>query len=163
MPISTDSDAWSNGRSSDHLEVKIEDFLRNNPETAFTAQEITNKLWEDDPEVFPESLLPDVETNSERAGQAQVALIRAVLDRMMWTNRVERKMVSNSSAQADKNLYFSHSTDGYYPIAEVEDVIPQQLEQLENGTEKLEEKTDRLDSRVARVEQRVKEELGIWR
>lgn len=44
MPISKDE--WSKGRTSDHLESKIEEFLATNKGEAFSAEEIINHLYQ---------------------------------------------------------------------------------------------------------------------
>ena len=59
MPISIESDKWSESKRIDIPEVEVERFLRKNPDKAYTVSEITEHLTNERPEVFPEELLID--------------------------------------------------------------------------------------------------------
>lgn len=44
MPIETSSDAWQSGTEPPTAEEIVTDFLRNNPDKAFTLRELANKI-----------------------------------------------------------------------------------------------------------------------
>lgn len=145
MPIDTDSDEWKNGAKIDFIEVEIDNILVKGSEKAFTASEITERLVEEKPHVFPKKLL----SSSEHAEWARLALVTSRLEKKILHEQIDMRSV-------DGELYYSHTSGGHYPIADLVDRLPGELDNLEN---KIEEETEDLEERLRRLEHRFHEEF----
>lgn len=146
MPIDIDSDAWSNGSSIDFIEIEIDNLFRNNSDKAFTASEITKWLLEETPQVFPQKLL----AASDNAEWARLALVTSRLEKKVWYNHAEVRSI-------DGNLYYTSTSGGHYPIADLEDKVPRKFDELEN---KMKKESDSLEERIDHIEYRIQEEIG---
>lgn len=148
MPIETTSEKWENGKRIDWMEVYVSQILSNNPQMAYTVDEITDQLIEDHPEVIPKTLQGD----SPDAKAGRESLVSSVLATMEWLNRVEWRVVED-------DLHYTCSTDGNYPVADTVDVFPARFSSIEDKldkiTDKLDEETYNLHNRMEEIERRV--------
>ncbi|WP_083909401.1 hypothetical protein [Natronococcus amylolyticus] len=130
MPIDVESNQWDKSKQIDILEVEIERYLQKNSETAYELSEITEHLAAEKPEVFPESLL----TKGDSARLSRTVLVASRLEKLVWHERIEARSFDN-------RLYYTDREGGQFPIAEVEQHIPNRFIDLE---QKIEEVDDQL-------------------
>ncbi|MFD1512478.1 hypothetical protein [Halomarina rubra] len=148
MPIDTGSEEWRNARLEDWTEVFLLQFFDQNPDCAFTVKEIAERLAEETPEVFPQTIRGDE--------SLQISYIAAGLDRMDWKSQVEMRTIEKEGMVES---YYSKKEGASYPMAQIEDEFPRRLDSLE---EKLEDEGEGLEDRVDSLEYRVYELENDW-
>ncbi|MDG5819705.1 hypothetical protein [Natronococcus sp. A-GB7] len=133
MPIDIESDQWGKSKQIDILEVEIERYLQKNSETAYTASEIADDLTVEKPEAFPESVLAE----RDAARLSRTVLVTSRLEKLAWHDRVEARTLDNES-------YYTDREDGQFPIAEVDQNIPNRFIDLEQKIEEIDDQLGRI-------------------
>lgn len=146
MALDVDSEAWESGNMIDPVEIEVDNLLQSNQDQAFTALEIMEFLKDEQPQVFPQKLL----SSSEHAEWACLSLVVSRIEKMAWYDHLEMRSI-------DGDLYYSYSSEGHYPIADIEYEIPSRINEVES---KIGDEVDGLEERINYLENQVQEELN---
>jgi len=150
MPIDADSETWGSGSLVDRLSTNIAHrFLMENPDTAYSVEEITEWVLEEHPELVPQTLR-DSDNNKE-----VMALVASVLDRLDRRRFVTCKAVVTEEGQTE--LYYKDADkDAHYPNVKLEHEVPERFSDVEDDVSDLEE-------RLSNLEYQVRTEVdGVW-
>jgi hypothetical protein len=127
-------DGWE-GRRLDPLEVHVTDFLRHNDEQAFTLEEITDHIIEDEADAL--FLLDDVDEEQalEEVDEETYGLIKSriamKLEDFGWRNFIEWKVIGYEDADIG-TVYFTNSDkEPVSPLAKIQDVYPRKFSSIE--------------------------------
>jgi len=131
MPIDRGSDRWQNGTLIDRLGTNIGDnLLLENPEQAYTIEEIVEWVQNTCPETIPRP----IRENDRDA--AVIALVRAVLDQLDRRNFIRTRYVDEDGTG---QLYYAHQDgdDALYPSRQLEHEVVPRLEAIEEDVDDL--------------------------
>lgn len=152
MPIDVDSEKWKEGRRLDPLEVHIADFLHNNQEQAFTLEEITDHIIEEEADALFILDGIDEEQTLEEVDEGAYGLIKSrmamKLEELSWRNLVDWKVIGYDDTDIGV-IYFSHSDkESVYPLAKIQDVYPRKFSNIEEDIEDLADDVEELQYSV---------------
>ncbi|MFA9502943.1 hypothetical protein ACERIM_09170 [Natrinema sp. H-ect1] len=143
MPIDTDSEKWESGVGVDRLSTNIAHrLLLNNPDKAYTVEEIADWVLEEYPELVPNH----IHDSKERV----TTLVAAVLDRLDRREFVTCRAIEIEGEDAE--LYYKNSEgDALYPNVRLNHEVPERFEDIEGEISELGERLSNLEYEV-RVE-----------
>ncbi|AWB28467.1 hypothetical protein [Halococcoides cellulosivorans] len=148
MPINEDSEEWKEGRRLDPLQVHISNILRRNDEQAFTLEEITDHIIEDEADalflldsVDEEQALEEVDEETYGLIKSRIAM---KLEDLGWRNFIEWKVIGYEDADIG-TVYFTNSDkESVSPIAKIVDVYPRKFSSIEEDIEDLADDVEEL-------------------
>jgi hypothetical protein len=147
MPIEVNSEKWKSGRLLDPLQIHITEFLRQNPRQAFTVEEITDAIIDEEANsllllegVDDEEALDEVDAETYRMIKTRIAMKLEVLG---WRDYVDWKVVDDGDGVG--TAYFTTSDkEPISPVSKIKDFYPRRFESIEDDIENLQEEVQRL-------------------
>ena len=147
MPVDIQSETWQNGNYFDNVHIHIEDFLRSNPNSAYSLDEIADYIIQNHDNTLPSKLLTQGSPN-----EVIHTLIFSRLDELHWYGTVDSKVI-------EEEIYYTYTGDGCDPLIEINIEIPERIDSVEK---KFEREIKELEERVSYNEYKITEEHGMY-
>lgn len=142
MAINTESEDWKDAHHIDYIEIEVENFLRGNPDSAYTVEEIAEYLTQEESQAFPDVLLGE----NSAARYARIALVASQLEKLNWQSRIGMKNLNGE-------IYYTYREEGsHFPIADLEDKIPRRIGGVEDDIEDIIERLNNIEYRINQEE-----------